>query len=52
MKDAKTLKNKLFAIVLVIVGLVPTIIDHDATALIFLSCIALPLFFAKENWLY
>jgi len=48
----KTLKNKICASVLMFVGLMPVIFEHDATALIFFGSFALPLFFAKENWIY
>lgn len=39
----KTLKNNLYAVVLLICGYLPVLIDKDATALVF---------FAKENWIY
>lgn len=48
----KTLKNKLYAVVLLICGCLPVLIDKDATVLVFLALIAVPLFFAKENWIY
>lgn len=48
----KTLKNKIYAVVLLICGYLPVIIDKDATALVFFAFIAIPLFFAKENWIY
>lgn len=48
----KTLKNKLYAVVLLICGYLPVLIDKDATALAFFAFIAIPLFFAKENWIY
>lgn len=48
----KTLKNKLYAVALLIYGYLPVLIDKDATALVFLALIAVPLFFAKENWIY
>ena len=47
----ETLKNKLSAIALLIVGTIPVMIDGDGTALVFLGCIAIPMFFAKENWM-
>ena len=47
----KTLKNKLYAVVF-ICGYLPVLIDKDATALVFFAFIAIPLFFAKENWIY
>lgn len=49
----KTLKNKFYATGLILAGIVATIVsEEDATALIFFSCIGVPLFFAKENWIY
>ena len=48
----ETLKNKLAAIMMIIAGFGPVILDHDATALVFILFIAIPLFFAKENWIY
>lgn len=48
----KTLKNKLYAVVLLICGYLPVLIDKDATALVFFAFIEIPLFFAKENWIY
>lgn len=48
----KTLKNKLYATVLIILGWLSTLIDGDATAFVFLLMIGVPLFFAKENWIY
>lgn len=48
----KTLKNKLYAVVLLICGYLPVLIDKDATALVFFAFISMPLFFAKENWIY
>ena len=38
--------------VLLICGYLPVLIDKDATALVFFAFIAIPLFFAKENWIY
>lgn len=48
----KTLKNKLCAITLMGAGLVPVFLMKDLTALVFLGCFAVPMFFAKENWIY
>lgn len=48
----ETLKNKFYALVLILVGIVATIVSGDATALVFLSAIAVPMFFAKKNWIY
>ena len=48
----KTFKNKLYAILLIIVGIVSTMIEGDATILAFLGIFAVPMFFAKEPWIY
>lgn len=45
----KTMKNKLWAAGLVLAGLVPTVLDRDATFLVFAALFAVPLFFAKED---
>lgn len=51
MKRTKTMKNKLYALALMGAGVIPVLIERDATALIFFGSIALPLFFAKEDWI-
>lgn len=48
----KTWKNKLCAVVLLACGYLGVLIEKDATALVFLAMFAVPLFFAKENWVY
>ena len=48
----KTLKNKLYAVVLLICGYLTLLMEKDATALVFLALVAVPLFFAKENWIW
>lgn len=48
----ETWKNKLCAIGLLACGGVPTLVANDATALVFIGMFAVPLFFAKENWIY
>ena len=47
----KTWKNKISAIALLLGGMIPVLIDGDGTALLFFSCIAIPMFFAKKNWM-
>lgn len=51
MKQCKTLKNKLIALGLLGVGMVPILIERDATVLVFVAMPAIPLLFAKENWI-
>lgn len=48
----KTWKNKLSAIILLACGYVGVLIDNDATALVLFVMFAVPLFFAKKNWIY
>lgn len=46
-----TLKNKIYAVILLAIGGLTVLVDHDATGLMFLAMFAVPLFFAKENWI-
>lgn len=48
----RTYKNKLCALALIILGVLTTNIEGEGTVLLFLSMIALPLFFSDENWIY
>lgn len=48
----KTWKNKLCAIVLLVCGNIGVLLENDATAIVFFAMIAIPLIFAKENWVY
>lgn len=48
----KTWKNKLSAITLLGCWYMGVLIENDATALVFFAMVAIPLFFAKENWIY
>ena len=45
------IKNKLYAIIFILIGVVPILIDRDGTFFIFALTIGLPLFFSKENWI-
>lgn len=47
-----TYKNKLTAIVLMAISIVPILLDHDATLFVVMIVFAVPLFFAKDNWIY
>lgn len=52
LRKCKTFKNKLYAIALTILGLISAkLLDGDITVLIFMEFIAIPLFFAKENYI-
>lgn len=46
------LQNKLCAILLILCTLPVMLLESDATATVFVTMIALPMFFAKENWIY
>lgn len=48
----KTLKNKIYALVLMGAGMIPVLIDRDCTFLILAACFAVPMFFAKKNWIH
>ena len=48
----KTLKNKIYAIALVGIGVAATfLLKEGIGVLIFMLMFAVPLFFAKENWI-
>ncbi len=49
---AGTLKNKLYALLLIACTLPVTLLEGDATATVFVGFIAVPMFFAKESWVY
>lgn len=50
--DSQTLKNKLYALLLIGCTLPIMFLEGDATATVFVAVIAVPMFFAKENWVY
>lgn len=50
MKNIELLPNKLLSVLLLIIGFVTCSFDGDGTVLLFLSIIAIPMFFSKENW--
>lgn len=45
----RTYKNKLCALALIILGIIATSIDKDATVLIFTLLLGIPLFFSRKN---
>lgn len=49
--DSRTLKNKLYAILLISCTLPVMFLEGDVTATAFMGLIATPIFFAKENWI-
>ena len=46
------MKNKLYALLLIACTLPVMFLEGDATATVFVSMIAVPMFFAKANWIY
>ena len=48
----KTWKNKLISLAMILTGYLSTFIDEDATGFVFCLIIAVPLFFAKENYIH
>ena len=53
MKDyfKRTWKNKITAIIFTIIGYLSMLPEGDGTAFVFLLMFAIPLFFAKENYI-
>lgn len=45
------IKNKLYAIIFILIGAVSILIDQDTTFFIFALMFGIPLFFAKDNWI-
>lgn len=50
--DTETLRNKIYALLLIASTLPVMLLEGDATAMVFMAMIAVPTFFAKENWIY
>lgn len=42
--------NKLIAILLIAIGVVPVLLDKDATFLVFALIVAVPMFISKRSW--
>lgn len=48
----KTLKQKLYAIAMIAIGVLGAVVpDGDATMLVLMACFAVPMFFSKKNWI-
>ena len=45
----KTLKNKVYSLLLIVVGAASILLERDVTVFVVFSLIAIPIFFAKEN---
>ncbi len=49
--DIRTLKNKFYAVLLIGCTLPLIFLEGDATATVFVGMFAVPMFFAKKNWI-
>jgi hypothetical protein len=48
----RTLKQKLYAVAMVAAGIVSVpVSDGDITFLVLMSCLAVPMFISRENWI-
>ena len=47
----RTWRNKLSALALIAISLVPVFIERDGTVLILALLLGIPMFFARENWI-
>jgi hypothetical protein len=45
------LKNKVYSLMLIVLGAFSIFIEYDATFFVFALLFGLPLFFSKENWI-
>ena len=52
MKRKSTLGNKILAVCLLVLSAIPIIMEKEATGFIFVCMIAIPLFFAKRNYIF
>ena len=50
--DTETLRNKIYALLLIGCTLPVIFLEGDATVTVFVGMFAVPMFFAKENWIY
>ena len=47
----ETIKNKIFAVLFILATSGPLLIDGDGTCMLFGLIVAIPLFFAKKNYI-
>lgn len=52
MKQKSTLGNKILAVCLLVLSAIPMIMEKEATGFILMCMVAIPLFFAKRNYIY
>ena len=48
--DEETIGNKILATVFILLSILITVFGKDATVPLILTTIAIPMFFAKDNW--
>ena len=46
------IKNKIYALLMLSLGLVSTALTKDATVMVLMTVIAVPMFFSKKEWIY
>ncbi len=49
--DNGMITNKIYALLMISFGFVPVALDSDATLLVLISLIAIPMFFSKKKWI-
>lgn len=52
MKRKSTLKQKVLAVSLLGLSLIPLVIEKDGTFLLLMSFAAVPLLFTKQDWIF
>lgn len=50
--DDGMIKNKIYALLMLSLGLVSTALTKDATVMVLMAVIAVPMFFSKKEWIY
>lgn len=52
MLNRKLIKNKIYGIILIVIGIISAMIDGDITFLILTLIFGLPLLFTRKRWIY
>ena len=52
MWSRKLIKNKIYAVLIILIGALSVPIEWDATFFLFSLIMGIPMFFAKTNWIY
>lgn len=45
------MRNKLFALAIIVIGVLSMILGNDATVFVLCLVMGTPMFFSKENWI-